>query len=82
MIIRLVTSRSSSIFFDQWAYVILEAMAVHQMSEQICSFDIVSFKVLVEVVHVLSYEAVVTEDCEDGWVVVESGADLLIERGK
>ena len=57
-------------------------MAVHQMSEQTCSFDIVSFKVSMEVVHVLSYEAVVMEDCEDGWVVVESGADLLTERGK
>ena len=57
-------------------------MAVHQMSEQICSFNIVSFKVSVEVVHVLSNKAIVTKDCEDGWIIVESGADLLIERGE
>ena len=34
-----------------------------------------------EMVHVLSYETIISKDCEDGWVVVEGGADLLIEGG-
>ena len=52
------------------------------MSEKICSFNIVSFKVSVEVVHVLSYEAIISKDCEEGWIVVKGGADLLIEGGE
>ena len=57
-------------------------MAVHQMPEQICSFDIVSFKVSMEVVHVLSNKTIISKDCEDSWIVVKGGADLLIEGGE
>ena len=52
------------------------------MPEEVRSFDVVSFKILVEVIHILSYEAVITKDCKDSWVVIKSGTDLLIERGE
>ena len=35
-----------------------------------------------EVVHVLSYETIISKDGEDGWVVVKGSADLLIEGGE
>ena len=35
-----------------------------------------------EVVHVLSYETIISKDCEDGWIVVKGSANLLIEGGK
>ena len=60
----------------------LLSMVVCRLGSYGCSFDVMSFEVSVEVIHILSYEAVISEDCKDSWVVIESDTDLLIERGE